>query len=505
MPRFGKPGERIGYTVYPHSNDAPPLVLVHGFTASSVSFAANIPALSEHFTVITVDLLGHGDSDAPEDAAPYAPGPAIERILGLMDRLGYDRILLCGHSLGAAVCLRLALEAPDRLAGLILINSMSAAGTPEWREQARAGMDEMAARLRNEGSAFLRQTRLYPAHSKRLDPASRELLTRAFDETDPNGLAGTAEALVVDVNSYERLGELAVPALLVVGARETAFAEIAPDFVARMPAGMVREVHLEEAGHAANLEQPRDFEAAVTAFARALDYPGPQSRPARGGGRGGNLLTAAGVVLVIGGLALLVGSLIFVRGGDGEGALPASAADAGVTIPATTQSLAAGARTTGAGTGDSAQTATPAPAAATAATATQPAAATIAATQAPASTSTPQPAATPTIAAAAPTSTAPVETPAATVPAGPSAAISGPASAPLNAGVTFVGGASGGGIMRMSWSAEGGTIAGPNQAAPTVTFSQAGCKTVSVTVFFESGATKTASTRVAVGPGATCQ
>ena len=88
MPQFGQPGERIGYEVYPHPSGAPPILLIHGFTASSASFANNLGPLRTRFTVVTVDLLGHGESEAPEDVAPYTPDRAVDRIVGLMDFLG---------------------------------------------------------------------------------------------------------------------------------------------------------------------------------------------------------------------------------------------------------------------------------------------------------------------------------------------------------------------------------------------------------------------------------
>ena len=135
MPQFGQPGERIGYEVYPHPQGAPPILLIHGFTASSASFANNLGPLRNYFTVVTIDLLGHGESDSPPGAAPYVPNKAVGRILGLMDSLGYARALVCGHSLGGALALRMALDHADRVAGLIVINSNSAAGSPKWREE----------------------------------------------------------------------------------------------------------------------------------------------------------------------------------------------------------------------------------------------------------------------------------------------------------------------------------------------------------------------------------
>ncbi|MEO6397643.1 MAG: alpha/beta fold hydrolase [Tepidiformaceae bacterium] len=525
MPLFGTPGERIGYTVYTRPG-APPILLVHGFTASSASFAANVPALGERFEVITTDLLGHGASDAPADSPPYRPGAAVARLLALLDHLGHEKVLLCGHSLGAALCLRLALDAPQRLAGLILINSMSAAGTPEWREDARPGMETMAARLRSEGSDFLRQTRLYPAHSKRLDSQSRELLVDAFDAAAAEGLAGTGEALVIDVNSFERLSELAVPTLVVVGDRDKQFAEVAPAFIARMPGGLVREVHLQEAGHAANIEQPREFEAAVFAFAEELDYfrTAPSGLPAAAAlvaqakfARWGGALTAVGGALVVGGIALLVGSF-FVSRGDGDSTSVAASAD-DATSTTTSLSLVAGTRSVGPSpvATSAADTPTPAPSSATpaeTATTAVPATpantaptatprpnspATTTPTQAP--TSTPEPTATVTPLPPTPTATTPPPTP---TPSGARVSISGPGAAPLGSGVSFVASASGAAVIgQPRWTAGGGSVSTANVYAPVVTFSQSGCQAVSVTFTFTGGVQKTASTLVAVG-GARC-
>ena len=515
MPRFGKPGARIGYTVYPLAG-APPIVLVHGFTASSASFAANVPELNKRFEVISVELLGHGESDAPVEAAPYAPDEAAARILALLDRLGHEKVLLCGHSLGAALCLRLALDAPQRLAGLVLINSMSAAGTPEWREDARPGMATMAARLRSEGSDFLRQTRLYPAHSKRLDPESRELLMRAFDATDANGLAGTAEGLVIDVNSFERLGELAVPTLVVVGDKDKPFAAAAPAFIGRMPPALVGEVHLEEAGHAANIEQPRAFEAAVVAFAEDLHYlPAAEAIPLPAPGenhRRGSILTGVGGALVVGGLAMLAGAFFVARGNGDNSPIVASAATGATSTP-TPLSLVAGTRSAGPGAASTAATnlpGTPLPAPSQTAasngvlTATPlPATPAVTATALPTSTPTATPTATGTATPVPPTPTA-TPVPPTPTPAGPRASLSGPGSASVGSPVSFVGSSAGGTIIgQPKWTAGSGSIATANPYAPIITFSQPGCQAVTVTFLFSGGVSKTAAMSVPVG-GAKC-
>lgn len=272
MPRFGPAGEQIGYQAHPGPPGAPPIVLQHGFTASSASFMSNIAGLSEHFTVVTVELLGHGESDAPAGVERYRPGPACARLAGLFESLGHGRVLLCGHSLGAALALRFALDCPEWLAGLIVMNSSSAAGTPAWRERARAGMAEMSQRVREQGIGVIRGTPLYPAASRHLPADAKAAIARDFARLTPEGVAGTAEGLTIAVNAFERLGELAVPVLVIIGDRDRPFVEATPAFLAALPQERLTTVTIPGAGHAANLEQPEAFRDAVVAFARKIGY-----------------------------------------------------------------------------------------------------------------------------------------------------------------------------------------------------------------------------------------
>jgi len=270
MALFGKPGERISYEFYPHAGGGPALVLIHGLTASSASFLSNLPALRKRFSVLTVELLGHGSSDAPEDASPYTPDAQVDRTLALLDHLSIGRFLLCGHSLGGGVAIRIALDAPERVSGLIVINSNAAAATPEWRERSRSSAKQTAARIRAEGTGFLRDSWVYPARSRRLPIEARDALARDFDRITPAGLAGTYEALVPNVSAWERLPRLTVPMLLVIGTRDEGFVRNSVAFIERLPAHLLRVVTLPGAGHAANLEAREEFERAVLDFADSL-------------------------------------------------------------------------------------------------------------------------------------------------------------------------------------------------------------------------------------------
>jgi len=509
MPLLGAPGERIGYTVFKHPNGAPPLFLLHGFTASNASFLTNLPALRERFTVVTIDLLGHGESDAPASPEPYAPGPAVERIVDLMDELDFEQVLLCGHSLGGALALRVALDYPDRVAGLVVINSNSAAGTPQWREQSQANLTQMAARLRAEGTGFLRDSRLYPARSQRLPAEARDALTRDFDRLTPDGLAGTAESLVVAVNAYERLGDLAVPTLVVVGDRDPDFVHNAPALVAGIRKADVQAVTLENAGHAANLEQPEAFNAALTAFAERIGY----LKAAADAGRSRwKTYALVGGAMVAGWAALVVIGLQVLGGGEGESraAVPRTPISnvAGTqatptntpvrtptaispTLVVVPQTPASSPSATAATTATIAPTATAVPATPTPQQATQPTPTRIPATATP--TESPSEVPPPT-----PTPVPPTPTPV------PAVGINGPSAAAVGQVATFVVGfGTAAPTFTYEWASDGN--GGTKRGVPTyeTAWSSRGCHSVSLTVFFADGSIKSASMSVAVG-GATC-
>ncbi|MBI5949854.1 MAG: alpha/beta fold hydrolase [Chloroflexi bacterium] len=498
MPLIGPPGERIGYVIHEGPPGAPPIFLLHGFTASAASFSGNIAGLSRHFRVVTVDLLGHGESDSPEDAAPYAPGPAMDRLEALFDHLGYDRVLLCGHSLGGALALRFAIERPDRLEGLIVINSSSASGTPAWRATVGPRMAEMGARVRAEGTDFLRRGSTYPAASRRLPPLARDQLAGDFDRLEWAGVAGTAEALIPNVNVFERIPELAVPTLLVFGDRDADVMSFAEGFIDAVPEEVRRVVTIPGAGHAANLERPDVFDAAVVGFAREIGYLPPDEPGGVIGSFRRSMLAVVGGLLVAGGVAL-VAAAFFLGGDDGNAsaAREATATATATAVPPTRRpvsSVSPVSTVAGAQVSATASAATTTPVA----------------TSRPAAAPADTPAATSTTAPPAPTPTATAtQPPAATAtPSGPYVKLSGPSSAAAGAVMIFSASASAPApaeLLTYDWSFSAGGVrsGGIVQSALQVRFDTPDCYTVTVTAYFTGGATATASQNISVG-GASC-
>ena len=140
MSKFEHDGQRIAYTEYGGgpagvvtrsgarartAKSAPaagrPLILVHGLLLSQEMHRPLAKALAARGNrVITVDLLGHGESDRPRDMWRYSMGIFAEQLLALMDHLELDQAAIMGTSLGANTALEVASRAPERLRGMVI-------------------------------------------------------------------------------------------------------------------------------------------------------------------------------------------------------------------------------------------------------------------------------------------------------------------------------------------------------------------------------------------------
>ena len=106
---------------YQEKGTGTPLVLLHGFTSSTYSWKDVLDPLSKNFRVIAVDLKGFGFSGKPE--GDYTRRAQATLVIQLLDSLKIERAWLCGNSMGGEVALNVALKSPQRVAGLILIDS----------------------------------------------------------------------------------------------------------------------------------------------------------------------------------------------------------------------------------------------------------------------------------------------------------------------------------------------------------------------------------------------
>ena len=115
------------------NGDGPPLLLLHGYPQTHVEWHRIAPKLAERFSVFLMDLRGYGWSSAPrsEKGALYTKRLMAEDAIAVMEQLGHIRFSLVGHDRGGRVGYRLALDHPERLEKLALIDIIPTAA--RWR------------------------------------------------------------------------------------------------------------------------------------------------------------------------------------------------------------------------------------------------------------------------------------------------------------------------------------------------------------------------------------
>lgn len=126
--RFATNGAEIYYRA---GGEGPPLLMLHGFPQTGAMWARVALALAARFRVVVPDLRGYGRSTGPAGAEHYAKREMAKDFIALMSHLGAERFRLAGHDRGGRVSYRMALDAPERVARLAVLDILPTA--EYWR------------------------------------------------------------------------------------------------------------------------------------------------------------------------------------------------------------------------------------------------------------------------------------------------------------------------------------------------------------------------------------
>jgi pimeloyl-ACP methyl ester carboxylesterase len=246
-----------------HDGTGPYLLLVHGFLSSRAQWQPNLTALARVARPVVVEIWGHSRSPSPDDPVLYHPDTYVNMFEQIRQRLGAERWMLCGQSLGAALTLRYALTYPECIKAQVFTNSGSALADAAWVHARRASAAQQADAIERDGPAALERLPVHPIHARRLPAEVQATLLNDARLHDPRGIAQTLRYTTPNVSVRERVGDLQVPTLLVCGERERRFAANRAFAEREIPDLQVVGV---PAGHAVNIEAAAEFNAAVGDF-----------------------------------------------------------------------------------------------------------------------------------------------------------------------------------------------------------------------------------------------
>jgi pimeloyl-ACP methyl ester carboxylesterase len=231
-----------------------PVVLVHGSGGRAQLWAPQLAGLADTARVIAVDLPGHG---ATGGAGCRRVEEYATWLLGLLDALALERVVLGGHSMGGAIAQTVALSRPDRLSGLVLVGT-----------GARLRVLPRIIELFEAGSPGGAELVGALAYSPRTPPGAVVEAERALQETAAAVTLG--DFLACDrFDVMSTLGAIRTPALVVVGRDDRLTPLKYARFLAEGIAG-ARLVEIEDAGHFPQVEQPAAVNAALRGFLAEL-------------------------------------------------------------------------------------------------------------------------------------------------------------------------------------------------------------------------------------------
>ena len=197
--------------------DGKTIVLLHGLTATRryVVMGSSTLERAGH-RVIAYDARGHGESDP---AQPYDYASLASDLLGVLEERGIDQAVLAGASMGAHTAVRLALDAPERVAGLVLITPAFLPDEPKDLDR----WDALAAGLREGGVdgfvAAYREPDVPPAMRETVLTVLRQRISR---HEHPDAVADALEQVPrsAPFADVEELGEIAAPTVVVASRDE---------------------------------------------------------------------------------------------------------------------------------------------------------------------------------------------------------------------------------------------------------------------------------------------
>ncbi|MGE7762699.1 2-succinyl-6-hydroxy-2,4-cyclohexadiene-1-carboxylate synthase [Peribacillus sp. NPDC097895] len=246
-----------------------PLVLLHGFTGNRDTWKFLIPFLHERYTMIMVDIIGHGMSAAPADFHRYEMERVAEDLKYILEKLHFPKTHILGYSMGGRLALGFACLYPEFVDTLILESASPGLLTEEEREIRRQNDRKLAERILEKGmEAFVDQWENIPLFEsqKRLSSKTRLSIREQRLANVPTGLSNSLLGMGTgsQASYWDELDTLDFPVLLITGELDPKFCEIADLMIKKLKRAEWKIIS--DAGHAIHVEDGEKFGKIISEF-----------------------------------------------------------------------------------------------------------------------------------------------------------------------------------------------------------------------------------------------
>jgi 3-oxoadipate enol-lactonase len=247
---------------YNDQGQGTPLVFIHGFPLSKTMWQPQVHALVDSYRVITLDLRGHGESDAL--LWNFTLDDYANDVIGLLDHLNIVQAVFIGLSMGGYILFSLYRNFPDRVKAMVLADTRAQGDSQEGKAGRRA-MTQLARKEGPSGIAVAMLPKLLAPLTVQQRPDMVDQIRKMILQTPTEGIIVDLMAMAARPDSTDLLLTVTCPTLVVVGEKDIATPVAESHYMAERIAGSTL-VTIPGAGHLSNFEQPAVFNESLKNF-----------------------------------------------------------------------------------------------------------------------------------------------------------------------------------------------------------------------------------------------
>nr|WP_106780567.1 2-succinyl-6-hydroxy-2,4-cyclohexadiene-1-carboxylate synthase [Lysinibacillus timonensis] len=242
------------------------IVLLHGFTGTVSTWQPVVPHLPNDKKLIAIDLIGHGNTDAPSDVSRYSMEEQIKDLEEIFKILHLESFMLIGYSMGGRVALSYACCYPNRVNQLILESTSPGLKTVQERLNRKSSDHELANKIEQNGLlAFVNDWENIPLFesqrklTKEVQLAVRNERLSQREIGLANSLRGMGTGSQKEL--WSQLHQINIPVYLITGELDEKFCQIAQQMMAQL--SNAHNIIVKDVGHAIHVENPTQFATIV--------------------------------------------------------------------------------------------------------------------------------------------------------------------------------------------------------------------------------------------------